>query len=78
MLRTGLGSVESAHERERDDEGREVITAKELTEKLREAARQEDEEDEFNAHDVTWVEEDGDSDGETRTRVKTVSRQHEV
>ncbi|KAJ7781578.1 hypothetical protein B0H16DRAFT_1405065 [Mycena metata] len=65
-------------EMESDDEGRKVITAKELTEKLREAARQEEEEEEFNAHDVTWVEEDGDLDGETRTRVKTVSRQHEA
>ncbi|KAJ7047686.1 hypothetical protein C8F04DRAFT_1286346 [Mycena alexandri] len=66
-------------EMESDDEGRqEVITAKELTEKLREAARQEYEpEEEFNAHDVTWVD-DGDSDGETQTKVKAVSRQHEA
>ncbi|KAJ7179436.1 hypothetical protein C8R46DRAFT_1073767 [Mycena filopes] len=61
-----------------DEGGRKMITASELTEKLREAARQEHEsdQDEFDANDVTWLG-DGDSDGE-QTKVKAVSRQREA
>ncbi|KAF7353066.1 MRC1 domain-containing protein [Mycena venus] len=60
-----------------DDEGeRGIITQTELTERMRAMARQEQKEPELDPHDVSWMDGDGDSDGETK--VKQISRRREA
>ncbi|KAJ7667686.1 hypothetical protein DFH06DRAFT_225551 [Mycena polygramma] len=58
-----------------DESEPEVITQKELFERMREVARQDSVEPAMDVDDLSWME-DGDSDGETRTKV--VTRQREV
>ncbi|KAJ7122761.1 hypothetical protein C8R44DRAFT_875967 [Mycena epipterygia] len=57
-----------------DENAREILTRKELTEKLREVARREQVEPEMNVDDVSWVDGD-DSDGEGQTKINTISLQ---
>ncbi|KAJ7087167.1 hypothetical protein B0H15DRAFT_842873 [Mycena belliarum] len=55
-----------------EEDGREMLTRQELTERIREVARQEEVEAEMDVDDVSWV--DGnDSDNETQTKVKAIS-----
>ncbi|KAJ6510156.1 hypothetical protein C8R47DRAFT_1096888 [Mycena vitilis] len=75
-LRQTQPEVGQEAEMESDDESEpEVITQKELFERMREVARQESVEPAMDVDDLSWME-DGDSDGETRTKV--VTRQREV
>ncbi|KAF8211462.1 hypothetical protein K438DRAFT_1807341 [Mycena galopus ATCC 62051] len=64
---------EDVHMDSEGEDERPVLTRKELEERMRAIARQEeDDEPTMDANDVSWI--DGDSDGETHTRVKEISR----
>ncbi|KAJ7283474.1 hypothetical protein C8J57DRAFT_1292655 [Mycena rebaudengoi] len=69
---TQLEGPQDAEMESDDQDDREVLTTKELTERLREAARQEQAQAELDPHDVSWLDND-DSDEENQTKIKTVS-----
>ncbi|KAJ7688416.1 MRC1-like domain-containing protein [Mycena rosella] len=70
--------ADDAEMADEDEGGREVLTRKELTEKLREVARREqDDQPEMDVEDVSWVDREN-SDGEDQVKVKAVSLRRSV
>ncbi|KAJ6627507.1 hypothetical protein B0H10DRAFT_1994915, partial [Mycena sp. CBHHK59/15] len=70
------GDAQDADMDSGDENGREVLTRKELTERLRAVARQEQAEPELDVNDVSWV--DRGSDDEVETKIKSVSLRRAV